>query len=115
MYQRTELLVTQSEEERCKPTYYLSCPYLRLSTYMSDTAKLWNSAQHTASYSIKSYQHRKSSYQFLSGTRLHVVGIWVCVLQGVTTLLGSGRKREKKDKSLRLGSQHCHICVTTKG
>lgn len=98
--------------ERKSANLPVICPVL---TYYFNTAKLWNSAQHAASYTPRSCQQKENttSYQFLSGTRLHVVGIRICVLQGVTTLWGSRRKREKKDKNLRLGSQHSHICVTT--
>lgn len=43
-----------------------------------------------------SAKRSRTSYQLLSGTRLHVVGIWICVLQSVTTLSKSRRKRERK-------------------
>lgn len=78
-----------------------------------DTAQLWHSAQHAASYTPKSYQQKRSrtSYQFLSGTRLHVVGIWICVLQGVTTLSESRRKRERKgQESQSWKSAQSHLC-----
>lgn len=102
---------TQSEEERCKTTYYLCCPYLKLRTNIPDIAKLWNSAQRAASCTPKHYQQEKSktSYQFLSRTRLHVVGIWICVLQGVTTLSGSGRER-KGQESQTWKSAQSHLC-----
>lgn len=103
---------TRSEEERCKTTYYLCCLHLKLRINTSDIAKLWNSAQHAASCTPNtiSKEESKTSYQFLSGTRLHVVGIWICVLQGVTTLLGSGRERKERQESQTWKSAQSHLC-----
>lgn len=84
----------------------LSRLYLKLNTRISDTQALelnrdaWLFIQPSMlpakhPQTNCKWKKNKTSYQFLSGTRLHVVGIWICVLQSVTTLVGSKEKKEK--------------------
>lgn len=93
MYQRTELLVNL-KWTGANPC--IICPVLTSNSGLIFQTLPSSGIQPSMLPATPQEAISKTTYQFLSGTRLHVVGIWICVLQGVTTLLGSGRKREKR-------------------
>lgn len=101
-----EQQINSKQRRKVQKHTVLSCAFLKLSTCISDAQALelnagaWLfiqpsilPAKHPQTNS--KWKKCKTPYQFLPGTRLHVVGIWICVLQSVTTLLGSREKREK--------------------
>lgn len=108
-HQRTELLVHSKWGEKLQNHACLSCPYLKLRTIISDTQALelkrdvclvtHPSMLPATPQKAVSEKKSKTSYQFLSGTRLHVVGIWICVLQGITTLGGGGGEEGEKRRT----------------